>query len=170
MTSKRLGAQKVELLRGLIRDGVPFGEIAKVFDVGVSAVSYHAVQMGLDARSRRDAAAAGARVRPPQPTGALAYVTASYPPIDGTQPCTQDPDAFDQDTHGVTSNSDRTWLEQTCAACPFRRPCLAYAIAYAVDGWWGGTSRAQRNAIRKKHQILARPLTRRGLIPEQEAS
>jgi WhiB family transcriptional regulator, redox-sensing transcriptional regulator len=40
--------------------------------------------------------------------------------------------------------------KRICAACPVRRPCLAWALDQgAVSGIWGGTSEAERRAIRQ---------------------
>lgn len=40
--------------------------------------------------------------------------------------------------------------KRICAACPVRRPCLAWALDHgAVSGIWGGTSEAERRAIRR---------------------
>ena len=40
--------------------------------------------------------------------------------------------------------------KRICAACPVREPCLARALDLGVvSGIWGGTSEAERRAIRK---------------------
>ena len=39
--------------------------------------------------------------------------------------------------------------KRICAACPVRKPCLAWALDQGVvSGIWGGTSEAERRAIR----------------------
>lgn len=39
--------------------------------------------------------------------------------------------------------------KRICAACPVRRPCLAWALEQGiVSGIWGGTSEAERRAMR----------------------
>lgn len=84
---------------------------------------------------------------------------APYPPVDGTQPCAgEDPELF----FLTSSSMDKTYkLDRaidTCRDCPFRRPCLAYALTHAVTGIWGGTTRPQRVALRSKHGITAVPV------------
>ncbi len=79
---------------------------------------------------------------------------APYPDFDGTQSCADpavDPELFFpsaatavQDTHAAVA---------VCAGCPFKRPCLAYALTRAVHGVWGGTSSATRAEIRRRHGI-----------------
>lgn len=40
--------------------------------------------------------------------------------------------------------------KRICAACPVRKPCLAWALDQGVvSGIWGGTSEAERRAIRR---------------------
>jgi len=40
--------------------------------------------------------------------------------------------------------------KRICAACAVRRPCLAWALDQGVvSGIWGGTSEAERRAIRR---------------------
>lgn len=73
---------------------------------------------------------------------------APYPPVDGSQPCAQgDPERF--------FSSDPRPAIQACAGCPFKTPCLAYAITHAVRGVWGGTTGPTRAAIRRRHNIEA---------------
>ena len=39
--------------------------------------------------------------------------------------------------------------KRICAACPVRQPCLAWALDHGtVSGIWGGTSEAERRALR----------------------
>ena len=45
------------------------------------------------------------------------------------------------------------------APCPFRDPCLAYSLANDVEGVWGGTTYAERRAMRAEHGIKADRLT-----------
>jgi WhiB family redox-sensing transcriptional regulator len=40
--------------------------------------------------------------------------------------------------------------KRVCAACPVRRPCLMWALEQGIEyGIWGGTSEAERRAIRR---------------------
>lgn len=77
-----------------------------------------------------------------------------YPAFDGTQPCIDDPQVFFPENSRASEYSSPR-ARAVCAACPFRRDCLAYAIANDVHGYWGGTSRDERKAIRKEHGIRA---------------
>lgn len=86
----------------------------------------------------------------------LVTLDVPYPPTDGTQPCVaEDPELFFPTT-------SRAAFFQTgravavCEQCPFRRPCLAYAIAWDVAGVWGGTTHDQRAEIRKANGIVGR--------------
>ncbi len=49
--------------------------------------------------------------------------------------------------------------KEACQSCPFRRPCLAYALAYDVQGVWGATSERERDQIRQEHGIRAQVIT-----------
>jgi WhiB family redox-sensing transcriptional regulator len=37
-----------------------------------------------------------------------------------------------------------------CRTCPLREPCLEYALAYDVHGVWAGTTRPEREAMRRR--------------------
>lgn len=83
-------------------------------------------------------------------------VPAPYPPVDGTQPCAaEDPELF----FGASSPMDNTFklprAVDACAGCPFRRPCLAYALTHDVQGIWGGTTHNERRRLRQVHGIEA---------------
>lgn len=106
---------------------------------------------------------------------------APYPPVDGTQPCVAEPEAFFPDRkveadasqvagpgsaqwrHVAPSTREGYWSIQyavdLCAACPFRRPCLAYALTVDVIGVWGGTTHLERKRLRKQHGITAHSVT-----------
>jgi hypothetical protein len=79
-----------------------------------------------------------------------------YPDFDGTQPCTQvDPEAwFPQGSLGY---ANRVAIK-ICESCHFREKCLDYALAYKVDGIWGGTTVPQRRVIRKNRKIIPLPV------------
>lgn len=76
---------------------------------------------------------------------------APFPPVDGSQPCRDvDPELF------FPKRSEPDFSEPaiaTCRRCPFLHECLAYALTNDVDGVWGGTTPAQRSALRDKHGI-----------------
>jgi WhiB family redox-sensing transcriptional regulator len=48
-----------------------------------------------------------------------------------------------------------------CARCPVRRSCLSYALKTAQDGIWGGTTEAERYAMR--HSSARRGSGQRGV-------
>lgn len=90
----------------------------------------------------------------------VAYLDPPYPPVDGTQPCIAEPELFFVTIAGSRQSVQlRERIESLCGSCPFARPCLAYSLAHNVDGWWAGTSKPQRAALRRKHGIAARPLS-----------
>ena len=42
-------------------------------------------------------------------------------------------------------------LRETCAKCPVREECLAYALADpTIVGWWAGTNSRQRAKMRAR--------------------
>lgn len=84
---------------------------------------------------------------------------APYPPVDGTQPCAgEDPELFFLTSSSMDNTFKLSRALEACAACPFRRACLAYALTHAVTGVWGGTTRPQREDLRRRHGITAEPV------------
>lgn len=79
-------------------------------------------------------------------------MTASYPPVDGTQPCALDPEAWYPEKGGQTSTA-----KAMCQGCEFLRPCLAWSLENDEWGVWGGTTRDQRRDLRRRFGIAARP-------------
>lgn len=53
---------------------------------------------------------------------------------------------FPIDEDGPASRAAR----EGCAACPARSECLAFALGSGDVGIWGGTSSAERRAIRRQ--------------------
>jgi hypothetical protein len=47
---------------------------------------------------------------------------------------------------------------QICESCHYQEKCLDYALAYRVDGIWGGTTVPQRKVLRKERGIIALPV------------
>jgi WhiB family redox-sensing transcriptional regulator len=85
-------------------------------------------------------------------------ITAPVPP-DIDPPCRADPELFFTQPDDA-GNPERTLArirkaKAVCARCPFRDPCLAYAITHAVVGTWGGTTWPERQAFRKKNGLVA---------------
>lgn len=81
-----------------------------------------------------------------------------YPPFDGTQPCRElDPELF----FPVTSREVYYHQQQTrpaCGDCPFLQACRDYAISHNVDGFWGGTTAAERREERRRLGISSIPV------------
>lgn len=67
-----------------------------------------------------------------------------------------DPDAFFPEYSGWTLDTER--VASLCRSCEYREPCLEYALYVRVDGIWGGTSRAERDRIRKQRGISPLPI------------
>ena len=42
---------------------------------------------------------------------------------------------------------------ETCAGCPVREPCLAYATGEDVEGIWAATSKQERRAMRRQAEL-----------------
>ena len=51
-----------------------------------------------------------------------------------------------------------TQLKQICGACHAQAECLEYALQNAVLGYWGNTTEAERQRLRKKLKITATPI------------
>ena len=84
---------------------------------------------------------------------------APYPPVDGTQPCAaEDPELYFLTSSSMDNVFKLPRAVDTCTGCPFRRPCLAYALTHDVHGVWGGTTRAERQRLRQAHGIEAEPV------------
>ncbi|MFC6081050.1 WhiB family transcriptional regulator [Sphaerisporangium aureirubrum] len=85
------------------------------------------------------------------------------------------PSDLDDDTPACRGTDLAMWFpgkgggsqdaKNTCMSCPLRGPCLDYALRYAVDGIWAGTSRKQRNEERKKLGITASPVMPSRVVP-----
>ena len=65
--------------------------------------------------------------------------------------CTgMDPEAFFPIAAAEPITDD---VAAACAGCPWRRPCLAWALAHPVVGIWAGTNTAQREDLRRRHGL-----------------
>lgn len=49
-------------------------------------------------------------------------------------------------------------LKRVCGNCTVQDQCLDYALKNEVHGWWAGTTDYNRRQIRKKLNIIPRPL------------
>ena len=61
-----------------------------------------------------------------------------------------DPDLFFPIASLGPAQNEIDQAKRICAACPVREPCLAWALDLGgVSGIWGGTSEAERRAMRR---------------------
>jgi hypothetical protein len=69
---------------------------------------------------------------------------APYPPVDGSQPCNQDPEAWFPEKGGSVREA-----KAMCARCPFTDACREYALDRPdLLGVWGGLSQRERQQLR----------------------
>jgi hypothetical protein len=59
---------------------------------------------------------------------------------------------FLPDTPGATRYP--TVLAGICASCEAKTECLEYALKWDVDGYWGGTTEADRRRLREELGII----------------
>ena len=73
---------------------------------------------------------------------------------------TSTPNCQDTDSEAFfTQENNKTYaninlLKKICGGCAVVNECLDYALHYEVLGYWGNTSEAQRDRIRKKLNII----------------
>ena len=48
--------------------------------------------------------------------------------------------------------------KDVCRRCPVVRDCLTFALTHEVSGVWGGTSDGDRDDLRARHGIVAKPI------------
>ena len=51
-------------------------------------------------------------------------------------------------------------VRAACAGCPWKRPCLSWALTHGESGIWGGTNTEGRKQLREKHRLQVRRLRR----------
>lgn len=77
--------------------------------------------------------------------------------FDSPPPCAQtDPELFFPDDGQVQAALQDT--KAICGDCPFRSPCLTYALEHDVQGIWAGTSRHQRNMMCQQRGVTVHAL------------
>lgn len=87
-------------------------------------------------------------------------------------PCRKDPERMFPAVNAAGHEAAIAAAKAVCnagdggAPCPFRDPCLAYALANDVEGVWGGTTYAERRAMRAEHGIKADRLTVQAVFAE----
>lgn len=62
-------------------------------------------------------------------------------------------------TEGRPLTEENYLAKKICKTCPFVQECLTYALHFRVVGIWGGTTMADRDRLRKKLKIIAKPIT-----------
>lgn len=74
-----------------------------------------------------------------------------YPQFTGDEPCREiDPELFFPTSFINMRTKDRATLNDMCGACHMREPCLMWAVRHEDEGWWAGTTPADRMRLRKK--------------------
>jgi WhiB family redox-sensing transcriptional regulator len=59
---------------------------------------------------------------------------------------------------GSGTYRDVNMLKKICNNCQVKQQCLDYSLKNGVLGYWGGTTEFQRRALRKKLNIIVKPL------------
>jgi hypothetical protein len=49
--------------------------------------------------------------------------------------------------------------KKICDGCVWKADCLTYALHFKVLGIWGGTTLKQRDAMRKRLNIIGKPMS-----------
>ncbi len=67
----------------------------------------------------------------------------------GSPPCSQvDPEAyFPESGQGITPEA--RIAKRICKACPYKNPCLEWALENNELGIWGGTTAYERRGLRR---------------------
>lgn len=83
----------------------------------------------------------------------------NYPDYDGTEPCASiGMDLFYYEYGQGHSFRDAKDIEhalrKVCSSCPLQVKCATYAIQHEEYGFWGGMSYKERDAYRKKNNII----------------
>lgn len=91
-----------------------------------------------------------------------------FPDYDGTQSCAGSDTNFFYEFDTLSGlhepfmeyHSDAVereqlqYLTRVCSQCPFLTKCFGYAVKHESQGFWGGTSPAQRHRLRKEYNII----------------
>jgi hypothetical protein len=79
---------------------------------------------------------------------------ARYPSYTGQEPCREmDPDLFFPNHFVSFPPKTRAVLDEICSGCPAQPTCLMWAIHHERDGYWAGTTPADRERLRKQMGI-----------------
>lgn len=72
-----------------------------------------------------------------------------YPPVDGSEPCREAPEAYFPDPG---DNATAEFARSLCSRCHIEAECAAWALdqSWALDGMFGGLTRVQREQLRRQ--------------------
>lgn len=59
---------------------------------------------------------------------------------------------------GFQSTNEIKVVLSLCSSCPVFTKCREYSLTYDVDGWWAGTTQAERKRIQKERGISPIPI------------
>lgn len=62
--------------------------------------------------------------------------------------CSDDPELFFPTSTGSRAAMQHEQAKSICRRCPFRAPCLAWALEHDERGIWGGTTHEERHDVR----------------------
>ena len=76
---------------------------------------------------------------------------------EGIPPCSEtDPEAFFPDKGMAnTSWEEMRMAKNICKACPYKTPCLDWAIDNREFGIWGGTTERERRPLRRSRRVAS---------------
>lgn len=60
------------------------------------------------------------------------------------------PDAYDKSQY---TPSAMKMMRELCSTCPFKEPCLMWALKYEGHGVWAGTTEYDRRRLRKQYGV-----------------
>lgn len=64
---------------------------------------------------------------------------------------------------GTGDVKDKAMLTRICNGCSAKYECLEYSLKWNVDGFWAGTTARDRTMLRRKRNLIPKPL-----LPEWE--
>lgn len=150
MTRRNLTTEETQQVHDLIREGVPYRDIADTFGIAVTSVGFHAKKIG-HTRTPADAAAAAAKTR--EHAAAYAGLMQDQEWYADALCAETDPEEFFPDKGGTSRhakaicNGDGT---DARPACPVKEQCLTWALANDERfGIYGGLSERERRKLPK---------------------
>ena len=90
----------------------------------------------------------------------------AFPAYDGSEPCRQvDPEIYYPSSFNAVTRMTRQLMDSLCNDCGMREPCLLWALHHEADGYWAGTTPADREKMRRHMRVSLNvpviPLTER---------